>query len=167
MTFEEVQSGLIDSINKEKAQFVYIDSDGTFGDWIAVVIESNTGVIYGTQCGGTACEQRYIEGFLIPCGGISFNVDNGYINSEMLTSPFHNSNGGCYYHSQGEILAESKIENIAFNVKQIPFWHYTNINDCTRNHLEIDLDRIDEICEAWIPVKTPYGRGVLIWNNCD
>lgn len=167
MEFEKVQSGLVSSINKGEAQFVYIDSDGTFNDWIAVIIESKTDVIYGIQCGGTACEQRYTEGFLIPCGGLRFNVDDGHINSEMLTSLFHTPNGGCLYHLQGEILSESKIDEISDIVKQIPLWHYTNINDCKREHLELDLERVHEICEAWIPVKTDFGRGILLWNNCD
>jgi hypothetical protein len=33
--------------------------------------------------------------------------------------------------------------------------------------LRIDPARIDEIAEAWIPVETPDGPGVLLYKNCD
>lgn len=159
--FYDRQRDLGSSVNKGDSQFVYIDSDGTFGDWIAVIIEDKTGVIYGTQCHGVICEQRYVEGFLIPCGGLLFNADDGLITSAMLTLLFHS--GGCMYNKS----FQSEIAEIGDIVKQIPIWHYSNLNDCTREHLEIDSDRAYEICEAWIPVKTKFGRGVLLWNNCD
>lgn len=161
LEFYDRQKNLMSSINKGESQFVYIDSDGTLGDWIAVVIESKTGVVYGTQCHGVLCEQRYVEGFLIPCGGLLFNPDEGFINSSILRSSFHSN--GCLYNNPYEL----KIEEIADKVHQIPIWHYTNINDCTREHLELDLARKYEMCEAWIPVKTKFGNGVLLWNNCD
>ena len=33
--------------------------------------------------------------------------------------------------------------------------------------LFLDEDRVDQIVEAWIPVLTPYGPGILMWENCD
>ncbi len=159
--FYNRQKILATSINKGDSQFVYIDSDGTLGDWIAIVIENKTGIIYGTQCHGVLCEQRYVEGFLIPCGGLLFNSDDGFITPALLTLPFHS--GGCMYNKS----FQSEVSEIANIVQRIPIWHYNNINDCTRDQLELDLDRIYEICEAWIPVKTKFGRGVLLWNNCD
>lgn len=161
VAFYDRQKDLATSINKGESQFVYIDSDGTFGDWIAIVIENKTGIIYGTQCHGVICEQRYVEGFLIPCGGLLINADDGLLTSAMLTSPFHSN--GCMYNES----FQSRVDEIAAIVQQIPIWHYVNINDCTRDYLELDQDRAYEICEAWIPIKTKFGRGVLLWNNCD
>lgn len=36
-----------------------------------------------------------------------------------------------------------------------------------RIFLKLDLQRIDDLTEAWIPVQTAYGRGVLIFDNSD
>ena len=166
-TFDNHQSALETLVNSGERQFVYIDPDGTFGDWIAVVIESQTGVVYGTQCGGTACDQRYIEGFLIPCGGLRFNTNDLLkVTSKMLTSPFHDSKG-CLWNRWNETVSEAVLAEIGENVRQVTIWHHTNADDCTRDHLELDLDRVYEIREAWIPVTTKFGRGVLLWNNCD
>jgi hypothetical protein len=33
--------------------------------------------------------------------------------------------------------------------------------------MTIDKDRIDQIAEAWIPVETTDGPGVLLYQNCD
>ncbi|WP_407924527.1 DUF6210 family protein [Actinomadura physcomitrii] len=37
----------------------------------------------------------------------------------------------------------------------------------TRSHLQIDDDRIEGLDEAWVPVRTPDGPGVLVWCNSD
>ncbi len=164
--FYSHQAALEASVNKGEKQFVYIDPDGTFDDWIVVVIVSKTGVVYGTQCGGTANEQRYLEGFLIPCGSLPFNIDDGRITSDILTSPFHDSRG-CLWNRWDETVSETVLAEIIKNVQQVTLWHHTNVHNCTRDCLEVDLDRVYEIREAWIPVKTKFGRGVLLWNNCD
>ena len=31
----------------------------------------------------------------------------------------------------------------------------------------LDEQRLSEATEAWIPVKTVFGRGVLVFENCD
>ena len=36
-----------------------------------------------------------------------------------------------------------------------------------RANLRLDLERVSEIAEAWIPVQTADGPGVLLYDNCD
>ncbi|MFD3456129.1 DUF6210 family protein, partial [Streptomyces sp. NPDC058691] len=51
-------------------RFVFLDPDGiSAGDWLHVVVEAKTGVVYQQQYGGTACRQGQVEGFLVPLFG--------------------------------------------------------------------------------------------------
>ena len=51
-------------------------------------------------------------------------------------------------------------------VAQIPFW--TSLRDTEeRRFLELDEDRLGEADEAWIPVATSDGPGILVWRNSD
>ena len=36
-----------------------------------------------------------------------------------------------------------------------------------RAFLELDATRLDELTEAWVPVHTAYGPGVLVFANSD
>ncbi|MFV2176746.1 DUF6210 family protein [Actinomadura sp. LOL_016] len=41
-------------------------------------------------------------------------------------------------------------------------------NDCRRPaQLQVDESRLAEVDEAWVPVVTPDGQGVLVWLNSD
>jgi hypothetical protein len=33
--------------------------------------------------------------------------------------------------------------------------------------ISVDDSRLNEIDEAWVPVTTPDGRGILTWENSD
>ncbi|MDX3077844.1 DUF6210 family protein [Streptomyces sp. MI02-7b] len=51
-------------------RLVFLDPDGiSAGDWLHVVVEAKTGVVYQQQYGGTACRQGQVEGFLVPLFG--------------------------------------------------------------------------------------------------
>ncbi len=54
-------------------------------------------------------------------------------------------------------------------LNQIPHWK-TNRDgegDDQRGFIEIDDQNIDKTTEGWIPVKTLYGTGVLLFKNSD
>jgi hypothetical protein len=40
-------------------------------------------------------------------------------------------------------------------------------SDDKREFLQLDVARMHECVEAWIPVVTPYGRGILTLKNSD
>jgi hypothetical protein len=50
-------------------------------------------------------------------------------------------------------------------VEALPYW--TCDEGETRVSLRLDESRLEEVVEAWVPVLTPDGPGVLVWENCD
>ncbi len=52
----------------------------------------------------------------------------------------------------------------------IPCWKIfmpRRSQDDRQEPLQIDDSRLYELCEAWVPVLTANGPGVLLWENCD
>lgn len=49
------------------------------------------------------------------------------------------------------------------------FFDMLNIHPISHVHrpLELDLDRLHELEEGWIPVKTLLGDGILAFENCE
>jgi uncharacterized protein DUF6210 len=138
-----------------------------WSDWLAIVIEASTNVIYWNQCGGTTCQQLLAEGYLVPIGGSRFNPDNGPINSEILTVAFHNGRR-CTYGALAGGLPEERLERLSQAVQDIPYWSSRSVDgQCSRQPLQLDESRMFQMCEAWVPVITPDGAGTLMWGNCD
>lgn len=137
-------------------KYVVIDPDGTMPQYLAVIVRHPTGVIYRHQCAGTATEEREVEGYLIPLSGGHDTV--GATTCQALTEVFH-AGRGCTW---GPPLEANwpRLEDI---VQTIPFWN----EDDQPTRLRLDLARIKEACEAWVPVITTEGDGILIWPNCD
>lgn len=48
-----------------------------------------TGVVYQQQCAGVACDQREVEGFLVPLGGYKLDADEGLVDPDAFTAVFH------------------------------------------------------------------------------
>jgi hypothetical protein len=137
--------------------YVFLNPDGTQETGLYVIVEHETGVKYATQCGGVSTEVRALEGFLIPVGGPKAAKKIFY----WFWKRFR---GGC---SHGKVKwKEEWIVELAKLVAEVPCW-LTRANDDVRFALELDENRIDECVEAWIPVRTPYGPGVLTLQNSD
>ena len=132
---------------------------------MAVVIEHPTGVVYGHQCGGTGCYQRFVEGYLVQVGGPRFEVDKGQLSSAALTAVFHNGRR-CSY-GWGFRPPEDRLTELAARIEEIPYWYHSDLDNYIREPARLDETRLAEICEAWVPVLTPEGKGVLVWANCD
>ncbi len=62
------------------------------------------------------------------------------------------------------------LEVLTALVGAILFWKTyprTSGHEDERTFLQLDRSRLSELTEAWIPVRTVYGPGVLIFDNSD
>ena len=140
---------------------VELDPDGTQGIGLLVIVKAATGVTYRQQCAGLATESRTVEGFLIPVGGPKAAKKL----FDWFQSTFH---GGCYSSSsRGSPWTPETSATLAELVAEIPCWRTDGDGRETRHFLQLDTERMDECVEAWIPVITPYGPGVLTLDNSD
>lgn len=167
MNRDEQQEQLAARVRAGKVRHVFLEPDGTWDEWLAVVIEHPTGVVYSQQCGGTANDHRLVEGYLVPLGGPQCDAEEGRIAVPRLRDVFHRGTG-CDYTWVGYDLPPDRRERLAALVATVPYWkiHLDGVRDA-RLPLALDRSRIDEICEAWVPVVTPDGPGILLYANCD
>jgi hypothetical protein len=135
---------------------VFIDPSGFLQyPWMAVLVRAVTGVTYTHQTGGTACIPRQIEGYYVPV----FNQD-AY---DTLRSIFEERLGGAGTRDQhwtGQLLG--RVSDAVALIRMDPF-------DGGPGELALSLNksRLTEIDEAWVPVDSPDGPAVLIWENSD
>jgi hypothetical protein len=124
--------------------------------WMAVLVPAQTGIIYTHQTGGVACIPRQVEGYYVPV----FDKD-AY---DSLRSIFEVTldGAGTYrgFHWNGRVLdqlneavAKVKMSSSDGGPCEIP--------------LILDDSALAEIDEAWVPVTSPDGPGILIWENSD
>ncbi len=135
----------------EKPSFS-IDFDGTHGEYFGVIVYSDHGFVYEQQCAGLVCDQRRAQGFYFPVGGYSPKLDQR-LDWRFLTPVFHR-HGGC----GGVPFSEQGFAELAEAVSCIRL---------EARELELDTSHPDEIVEAWVPVHTQFGAGVLVFPNCD
>lgn len=166
--FLDEQRELVERSEKKLARSVLLDPEGTLVQWMAVLIRHPTGVIYSNQCGGTSTQPRYIEGYLVPVGPDSHvpTVNCNHL-IESLRAPFHRA-GGCIYPAvPGDKLPTEVVSMLSEAVRRIPFYHNELEHDSIRTLLEVDQAMLSQLVEAWIPVRTAAGPGVLVYTNCD
>ena len=132
-------------------------------EWIAVVVEWNTGVRYCSQCAGLLTLEKSVEGYLVPVMGAKFDAEQGHLDPQDLTRIFH-EDGSCH---SGQPLSDVSVARLRKAVADIPFWSQRGDTESIRGSLRLDEDRLSEAVEAWVPVLTSEGRGVLVWLNCD
>ena len=155
--------------NAHEQAYIFLDPDGTQDFGSLVIVAAPTGVVYAHQCGGLATEDREQEGFAVPVGGPSA--------ARPLRAFFHQEFHGNppILGSRGNVMlgpwwTDAQITELQALVEQVALWKtYASPSgmDDVRTFLKLDLDRLDELTEAWIPVHTAYGRGVLIFANSD
>jgi hypothetical protein len=140
---------------------VMLDPDGTQELGLLVIVAAPTGVTYSQQCAGFATECRSAEGFLIPIGAPA--------DAKRLYDWFWDAfQGHCYaMPPRGSPWTPETTTGLAGLVAALPCWHTADDGQDTRHFLKLDLERMDECAEAWIPVITPYGRGILTLGNSD
>ena len=78
------------------------------------------------------------------------------------------------FHGHSYITATSwsqiQIAELGEIVSFVACW-LTNEDESEKNDarlfLSFDEKRLAECTEGWIPVHSPYGSGILIFDNCD
>ncbi|MCL2090676.1 MAG: DUF6210 family protein [Micrococcales bacterium] len=138
-------------------RYVCLDPDGMASDsWLYVVLHAQTGVIYQQQYGGSACLQGQVEGYLVPVHG-----PHGLAGLRSLFEGHFRGVGTCNYRWQDE-----ELDALRESVQRICFWACDGQNEVP-HALRPDEQRLDDADEAWIPVTTPDGPGILVWPNSD
>ncbi|MEV4998514.1 DUF6210 family protein [Streptomyces niveus] len=135
------------------SRFVFIDPDGTGGDWTHVVVEAPTGVFYQQEYGGTSGQQGQVEGYLVP-----MSVESGAMDAlAAVFEPFRGRGAG------GHAWAGAELDALREAVGAVRFWSCDGASD-TPHPLRLDETRMPEADEAWLPVQTPEGPGLLVWS---
>ncbi len=130
-------------------------------DGVCFIIGHETGVLYSHQCGGLACYQRTIQGFLVPC-------PQSVAMSEQLYSHFYTGpkyGGNCYngLDEDDASLINRLLAAAGFDA------------------LSVDRRSLGESVEAWVYLKVassnpcfpycynsnPTSPVVMIWENSD
>lgn len=123
-----------------------------------LIVNYPTSVKYSNQSCGHLCAQPESEGYIIP-----FSDLNGYDSFKDCKIL------GCSYPENKDKDAVDKLNKYLSNIKMIG---YLSVE------LEIDTTRIDELMEAWWPVKGKISKedfgtemmefkGYVAKSNCD
>lgn len=140
---------------------VFLDPDGTTPIGLAVIVQHPTGVTYATQCNGTVTEERSCEGYLVLCPTHEPDAPEADLGKEMERFFYRHFRNGSWT-TWTDILAEE----LAAIVARIPFWYDVD-GESHRGRLELDRTRLADCVEAWVPVITPMGPGILVSDNSD
>ncbi|MCP2336602.1 DUF6210 family protein [Actinomadura rupiterrae] len=120
------------------------------------MVEAKTGVFYQQQYGGTACRQGQIEGFLVP-------LFAGDALPELRTLfEDHFRGAGTWNHT----WTADEHAKLRTTIEGVTYWACDGHTE-EPHTLKLDDSRIREADEAWIPVQTPDGPGILLWYNSD
>ncbi|MBG6088497.1 DUF6210 family protein [Actinomadura viridis] len=150
-------------------RYVFLDADGTIEEdgWFGVVVRAGTGIVYCQQYGGTACLQGAVEGYYVPVG--ASDPATGRNALRELRRLFERDLRGAGL--PGDPRKEPEVlERVRSAVEAVVFWASgRGAGDAgeERGHLRLDDGRLAELDEAWIPVRTGDGPGVLVWCNSD
>lgn len=125
---------------------------------LLLIVEYPTGVEYGNQCAGYTNQEMRAEGFLIPLG--DHNKER-----ELYNFFWTEFRGNCYVpYNEWTAERTGKLSDI---IREIACW-YTEFGKVGKlQSLKLDERRMDECVEAWIPVISPYGKGILTLMNSD
>ena len=135
---------------------VFLDLEGTGTGWVFVVVAAPTGVVYEVQGGGYGCVPYAQEGYLLPVFGQDLDDELREIFVGELRG--HGARGLDW---PPELLDRLRSA-VAF-----PVYGSGNRDDLFPAPLVLDESRLAEADEAWVPVLTPDGPGVLVWENSD
>ncbi|MEU2610567.1 DUF6210 family protein [Micromonospora sp. NPDC007271] len=137
-------------------RYVFLDPDGTGEDWLFVIVAAPTGIRYQQQYGGTACRQGQLEGFLVPVAG----ADAVPALRQLFEGHFRGA--GTWNHRWSPEEA-GRLRDI---VADVTYWACDGWDE-DPHPLRWDETRSGDTDEAWVPVLTPDGPGMLVWANSD
>jgi Family of unknown function (DUF6210) len=139
-------------------RYVFLDPDGVAGGtgWVYVVVRAQTSVFYQQQYGGTACREGQVEGFLVPV--------RGPVGLAQLRGLFeqHFRGAGTWNYQ----WRDDELDRLRNGVEGICYWQCDGATE-TPSALQLDEQQLADADEAWIPVLTPDGPGILVWFNSD
>ncbi len=138
---------------------IVIAPDGTPDFGLIVLIEHSSGIQYEVQCGGHMTERRSREGYIVPVG----TAEAARPLRELFARLFR----GNPPPAGGNQWTSGKINELDALVAQVPYWTRLPEGIDSRHVLALDRDRAVDLTEAWVPVDTPDGKGVLIFKNSD
>lgn len=142
---------------------VYIDPDGSIDTGLLVLVAAPTGVVYETQCAGLRCEQRGLEGYIVPCSSQSYELTSNVAADIADFFYRHFKNQG----DSADTWPSKAVAELSTLIHSVAFWTTPKDAPHRRERLRLDHTRLEECTEAWIPIITPYGPGVLIFKNSD
>lgn len=138
-------------------------------DALYLIVKSPTGVHYTNQTGGVLCNHPSVEGFLIPCLGLS-SADHTLLLEELLNHFTKLPYAGWGCHGTG--LQESSAAWLDSKLATIRDWP----------PIRVDRTKLRQCDEAWIhivgtvPDKPddvlstdlgPHFEGIVTWPNSD
>ncbi|MDX2648285.1 DUF6210 family protein [Streptomyces sp. PA03-1a] len=129
---------------------------GSGHGWVFVIVAAPTGVVYQNQGGGYGCIRYEQEGFLIPVFGRGLDDEL----KEIFVGELQGT-GARGLDWPADLLDRLRAA-VAFHV-----FGSANRDDVFPAPLMLDESRLSEVDEAWVPVVTPDGPGVLVWENSD
>ncbi|MFD5463770.1 DUF6210 family protein [Kitasatospora sp. NPDC127059] len=139
-------------------RYVFLDpvSSGTGLGWMFVIVAAPTGVVYQNQGGGLRCAQYEQEGYLIPLLGRRLDDELRAIFVRELKKQ-----GSSGLDWPADLLDRLRAA-VGFSVSSSD-----NRDDALPTPLVLDESRLAQADEAWVPVLTPDGPGILVWENSD
>lgn len=137
-------------------RYVLLDPDAMAdgAGWLYVVVRAKTGICYRQQYGGTACRHGEVEGFLVPVLG-----PGSYVQLRELFEGYFDGAGTRHHRWR-----DKEIDSLRDLVQGVSYWASDALS-ATRHLLRLDERRVSDVDEAWVPVLTPDGPGVLVWSN--
>jgi hypothetical protein len=147
------------------AHYVLLNPDGvsTFG--LAVIVKATTGVVYGNECDGLSADLRKQEGFLVPVHSVDVRSDGDELNVERALRAFFEDEFKGHPYDR-ELWTPVRTDRLAELVSRVPMWRTSeHLERDDRLYLALDRDQLEEATEAWVPVLTPHGPGVLVFEN--
>ena len=166
LDYEDEQQRLKDRVSVNRGRYIVLDADGSWSPWLIAAIKGPTEVIYEHQCAGTGCDHRLIEGFLVPISGFWLKHEDGVVTVDPFTEIFHEGTA-CAWSWAGSRLPLERLEGLKKLVEKLPYWQCDGQGNDHRLNLKLDENRLFEVAEGWIPITTPDGPGVLLFQNCD
>jgi len=125
--------------------------------WMAVLVRARTGVTYSHQTGGVACIPRQSEGYYVPV------FDQ--IAHDSLRSIFEVTLEGAGTSQRAVHWEGSLLERLREAVALVRM--DGSVGGPAEVALVLDESQLHEVDEAWVPVTSPDGPGILLWENSD
>jgi Family of unknown function (DUF6210) len=137
---------------------ILLNPDDSFSLGLLLIVEAATSITYEQQCGNYAVALRRMEGFLIPLGGER--------EARVIYDWFATTFKGHSYAAASS-WSDQTVGELQELVHRVPCWIRTSSDSDEVRSLELDMGRLDQCIEAWIPVLSPYGPGILTLDNSD